>query len=266
MKKALKITGIIFGSLVILAVFVYAFGFQLLAKLYVNNKYEHINCTLSEFPYDEVNVPENWETIECEGMTLKIPEEIYQIYPDSENDAKRRLFADAEKNPDTSVMFVGQSEIEFSEMFYGESEIFTKSEIEKAINGTGYECPENMYEFYDFIYNVTPKDFGIFKRGKSPMFLIAVAGNKETLYSSMTAGRHLSDTDVCGEVYSFETENAVGFFTLYGFPNEKNKNKYSYLVDLYDKDNLNKSNSVIVKSTNKITALEIAVSAEIAEE
>lgn len=79
----------------------------------------------------------------------------------------------------------------------------------------------------------------------------------------MTAGRHLSDTDVCGEVYSFETENAVGFLTLYGAPNEKNKHKYSYLVDLYDKDNLNKSNSVIVKSTDKITALEIAVSAEI---
>lgn len=266
MKKALKITGIILGSLVIFAVFVYAFGFQLLAKLYVNNNYEHINCTLSEFPYDEVNVPENWKTIECEGMTLKIPEGIYQLYPDSETDAKRRLFADAEKNPNTSVMFVGQVEIEFSETFYGESEIFTKLDVEKAIKSTGYEKPENMYGFYDFIYNVTPKDFGIFKRGKSPMFLIAVASSKETLYSSMTAGRHLSDADVCGEVYSFETKNAVGFLTLYGFPNEKNKNKYSYLVDLYDKDNLNKSNSVIVKSTDKRTALEIAVSAEIAEE
>ncbi len=75
----------------------------------------------------------------------------------------------------------------------------------------------------------------------------------------MTAG-------VCDEVYSFETENAVGFLMLYGVPNEKNKNRYSYLVDLYDKDNLNKSNSVIVKSADKQTALEIAASAEIAEE
>lgn len=259
MKKALKITGIIFGCLIVLAVFVYAFGFQLAAKIYVEKKYEHYSCSLSEFPYGEIKTPENWKTIECEGMTLKVPEKIHQLYPDGDSDAKQRLFSDAEKNPDTAIMFLEQTEFEFSETFVDESGSFTKSEIEKAMKNTGYEYPENMYEFYDFIFNVTPKDFGIVKHGKSPLFLISVADSKEILYTSMTAG-------VCDEVYSFETENAVGFLMLYGVPNEKNKNRYSYLVDLYDKDNLNKSNSVIIKSADKQTTLEIAASAEIAEE
>lgn len=266
MKKVLKITGIIVGSLAILVLLADVFGTQLAAKIYVSKKYEHYNCTLSEFPYDEVKTPENWKTIECEGMTLKVPDEIHQLSPDDENSAKRRLFTDAEKNPDTAVMFVEQLEMEFTELFEGESTYFERSDVEKAMKSAGYEYPKNMYEFYNFVYNVTPKDFGIIKHGKSPMFMISVANSKDTLYGAMTAGRHLSDADVCGEVYSFETEKAVGFFTLYGVPSEKNKNKYSYLVELYDKENLNKSNSVIVKSTDKNTALEIAVSAEIAEE
>ncbi len=264
MKKVLKITGIIVGSLAILVLLADVFGTQLAAKIYVSKKYEHYNCTLSEFPYDEVKTPENWKTIECEGMTLKVPDEIHQLSPDDENSVKRRLFTDAEKNPDTAVMFVEQLEMEFTELFEGESTYFERSDVEKAMKSAGYEYPKNMYEFYNFVYNVTPKDFGIIKHGKSPMFMISVANSKDTLYGAMTAGSHSSG--VCDEVYSFETENAVGFFMLYGVPSEKNKNKYSYLVELYDKENLNKSNSVIVKSTDKNTALEIAVSAEIAEE
>lgn len=266
MKKVLKITGIILGSLAILVLLADVFGTQLAAKIYVSKKYEHYNCTLSEFPYDEVKAPENWKTIECEGMTLKVPDKIHQLYQDGDSEVKKRFFVDAEENPDTAVMFVEQFEMEFTGLFEGESTYFDRSDIEKAMKSAGYEYPENMYEFYDFIYNVTPKDFGVIKHGKSPMFMISVADSKDTLYGAMTAGRHLSDSDVCGEVFSFETENAVGFFMLYGVPNEKNKNKYSYLVELYDKENLNKSNSVIVKSTDRNTALEIAASAEIAEE
>ncbi len=266
MKKVLKISGIIVGSLAVLVLLAEVFGTQLAAKIYVDKKYKHSNCTLSEFPYDEVKTPENWKTIECEGMTLKVPDEIHQLYKDGDREVKKRLFADADENPDTAVMFVEPYEMEFTELFEGESTYFDRSDIEKAMKSAGYEYPKNMYEFYDFIYNITPKDFGIVKHGESPMFMISVADSKDTLYGAMTAGKHLSDSDVCGEVFSFETENAVGFFNLYGVPSDKNKNKYSYLVELYDKDNLNKSNSVIVKSTDKVTALEIARSAEIAEE
>ena len=92
MKKSLKITGIIFGVLIILAAFIYVFGLQFLAKMYVNKKYEYINCTAKEFPYGEVPVPDDWKTIEYSGLTLKVPNEVYQLNPDDESEIKRRLF------------------------------------------------------------------------------------------------------------------------------------------------------------------------------
>lgn len=256
MKKSLKITGIIFGVLIILAAFMYVFGWQFLVKMYVNKKYEHINCTAKKFPYGEVPVPNDWKTIECSGMTLKVPNEVYQLHPDDESEVKRRLFADAEKDSNTAVFFLEWTESEFT-LVNGSDYAFLEKDIEKAMKSVDYKYPENTYELFDFTFNVTSKDFGIIKHGKSPMFIIAVANMKETAIPAFCAD--------CNELYSFETEKGIGFLSFYGKPRDK-ANKYSYLVELYDKNNLNRSNSVIVKSTDKETAFKMAESIEIAEE
>lgn len=257
MKKTLKITSIILGCLMIIAVLVYAFGLQFIVKVYVSNNYEHINCVTKEFPYYEVQIPENWKTIEYEGMTLKVPEEVHQLHPDDEIEAKRKNFSDAEKNPDTTVFFVGKFEEDIISILNSDKYTFVEKDIQKAMKSVDYKYPKNMYELYDCIFNVTSKDFGILKCGKSPLLIITIANTKEMIYNTYTVD--------CDEVYSFETKNGKGFLSLYGKPNDR-INKYSYIIELYDKDNLNKSNSVIVKSTNKETALKIAKSAEIVEE
>lgn len=253
MKKALKVTGIILGSLMILAVLMYAFGFQLIAKVYISNKYEHINCTAKEFPYNEIQTPENWKTIECEGLTLKVPEEIGNLYPDDESVVKKRLFGDSEKN--TTIFFTEKTELDLSSIF-AERRLIEK-DIQKAMKSINYKYPENAYEFFDMAFNVTSDDFGILKHGKSLLLILQIAETKEMLYITETAD--------CDEVYSFETENGIGFLTLYGKPNDKTNN-YSYYVELYDKNNLNSYCFAIVKSTDKETALKIAETAEIAEE
>ncbi len=260
MKKALKITGIIFGVLMILAVLTYVFGLQLLAKMYVSKKYEYINCTAKEFPYGEVPVPNDWKTVECSGLTVKVPNEVYQLHPNDESEVKRRIFVDAEKDANTTVLFLewtDWTETEFTSMFGDSETSFSEKDIEKAMKSIDYKCPENMYEFLDFTFNVTSKDFGVIKHGRSPLFTVAVANMKETLVPAYCAD--------CNEMYSFETEKGIGFLTLYGKPNDKT-NKYSYLVELYDKNNFNRSKSLIVKSTDKETAFKIAESIEIADE
>lgn len=253
MKKALKVTGIILGCLTALSVFMYVFGLQLIAKIYVSNKYEHINCTAKEFPYDEIQTPENWKTIECEGLTLKVPEEIGNLYPDDESVVRKRLFGDSEKN--TTIMFSEKTEQDFSSIF--DDERLTEKAIQKAMKSIDYKYPENVYEFFDMAFNVTSDDFGILKHGKSPLLIFQIAEMKELVYNTETAD--------CDEVYSFETENGIGFLTLYGKPSDKTDN-YSYYVELYDKNNLNSYCFAIVKSTDKETALKIAETAEIAEE
>ncbi len=253
MKKSLKITGIILGCLMILAVLMYFFGFQLIAKIYVSSKYEHINCTVKEFPYDEIQTPENWKTIECEGLTLKVPEEINNLYPDGESEVKKRCFGDTEKN--TTIFFTEKTEDDFSLAFNAFVDV--EKDIKKSMKSIDYKYPENVYELYDMAFNVTPEDFGTLKHGKSPLLIVQIADMKEIVYSTETAD--------CDEVYSFETENGIGFLTLYGKPNAKTDN-YSYYVELYDKNNLNSYCFAIVTSTDKETALKIAETAEIAEE
>lgn len=253
MKKSLKITGIILGCLMIIAILVYVFGLQLIAKIYVSSKYEYINCTTKEFPYDEIQTPENWKTIECEGLTLKVPEEINNLYSDGESEAKKRCFGDTEKN--TTIFFKEKTEDDFSLAFNAFVDV--EKDIKKSMKSIDYKCPENVYELYDMAFNVTSEDFGILKHGKSPLLIVQIADMKELVYSTETVD--------CDEVYSFETENGIGFLTLYGKPNDKT-DRYSYLVELYEKDNLNSYCFAIVKSTDKETALKIAETAEIAEE
>lgn len=253
MKKALKITGIILCCLIILLILMYVFGFQLIAKIYVNNKYEHINCTAKEFPYDEIQTPENWKTVECEGLTLKVPDEINNLYTDGDSEARKRVFADDEQN--TTVFFAEKTEHDFSlESFDAD---FLEKDFRKAMKSVDYKYPENTYEFFDMAFNVTSDDFGILKHGKSPLMIIQIADMKEIVYNSETVD--------CDEVYSFETEYGIGFLSLYGKPNDK-QDKYSYIVELYDKDDLNSYCFAIVKSTDKETALKIAETAEFAEE
>ena len=254
MKKSLKITGIIFGVLIILAVFIYVFGLQFLAKMYVNKKYEYVNCTAKEFPYGEVPVPNDWKTIEYSGLTLKVPNEVYQLYPDDEREIKRRLFADAKKE-NTTVYF--SEWITESEYTFMDEDGLSEKDIEKAMKSIGYKCPENSYELIDFVYNVTSKDFGIIRHGKSQKFIISVANMKELLIVSSCAD--------CDELYSFETERGIGFLTYYRNPRDVD-NKYTYLVQVYDKNNLNRYNLVQIKSTDNETAFKIAESIEIAEE
>lgn len=256
MKKGLKITGIVVGILFILAALIYVFGLQILAKTYVSKNYEHINCTTKEFPYGEVPVPTDWKTIEWSGMTLKVPNEVYQLSPDDESEVKRRIFADAEKDADTTVLFLEWRETEFTSMVDDSEDSFSQKELEKLMKSVDYKCPENTYEAFDFIFNVTPKDFGIIKHGHSPLFIITVANTKEATIPAFCAD--------CNEFYSFETEKGIGFLTFYG--RSRKKEQYKYLVELYDKNDLNRSNSVIVSSRDKETAFKIAESLEIAEE
>lgn len=253
MKKFIKITGIIVGSLVGILLLLCIFVPGLPTYFRVQKQYEYINSTVKPYPYSNVSAPDDYVTIECRGFSVKVPEDVQELYPDETEGAMAGVYSDSEK--DTTLMFLEPTvEANFSLIDGNNPEDLTQEEFEKAMKGIKYKNPENLYEFYDLLFNITPENFSVFRR-KTPAVFNSLAETKDVFYRTRRGN----------DIYSYETDNAIGFISLYAQQNESNY-CYSYIMELFEKDNLNAQHTIIIYANDLETVQKIANSAELTEE
>lgn len=244
MKKFFKVTAIVLGSLLTLTFLTWlvvpAFPAYMLVKSRHKDEVELLNYTTAPYTHGDVETPDDFVKVEYEGISVKMPSYMYKKYPDDyENqDVAERFFVDGEK--DKSVIFIENTDMDFTTEEY------------EAYKGINYKTPENLYEFYDMIYTVKLDDCSVFKHNSSQAML-ALSENKYCV-------SHGTDLTV----YKIENENAVGFIHMAGHmpKNEKDDERYWYVIELFDKNDLDVMHTVSVFSKDQQTVWQIVNSVD----
>lgn len=245
MKKFFKVTGIVLGSLAALVFLAWLIVPALPAKLYIKNIYkddmELLNVTTAPYTHGDVETPDDFVEVECDGISLKLSPDMKKKYPDdSENSTfAGRYFVD--DNKENSVVFMNTD---------NENYVADDPKIWKGIYG---KAVENNYEFWDMIYSVSYDDISIFKH-KSSLQAIGWADIK----SGIPYGDDLT-------IYKIDTENAVGFVHMNGHrpESEKKSERYCYDLMLFNKNDLNDMHSVMIMTGNQETVWQIVNSANL---
>lgn len=243
MKKILKVTGIIFGSVALLTVLLWAFvpGLPVYILIKTTKDSEILNKTLIANPYTGTEIPADYRRISACGLTVSAPKEVEKF--------KDKFHIYSDQNGIT-VLFVDADNVSDSFIFVDTKDGYSNEDYDRGTCAIKMDKPENNYEMYNMILNVTPADLRITKHGAS-RFLIDLMNSKETLWPSMGL-----------EGYPFETEHGKGFLFLYAEPHDE-MNSYAALVELFDKEHLNRQYSAIIKAPTKEEAMTIASTADV---
>ncbi len=235
----------VFGGFLLIVLLFYLFFPGVPAIIYARHRFEYLNAKLTPYPFEGYGIMEDGKELTDCGMTLRVPESMHLNNPESNI---RLYVSDGGESERVVIAFINQDEPRFE--FIGENG-FTQEEIDRGCRGIRREKPQNNYEMWDLIYNFTPEEYNYHKHG-TWRFFINLLNMKETIYPAI------------GEVgYPFDTEKAKGFCFYYGKPHGEVRT-YALLIELYDRENLNRKAAVMLKSEDFDALKEIANSAEIA--
>ena len=244
MSKGMKWFLGIFGGFLLIALLFYIFFPGVPAIIYAKHRFEYFNTKLTPYPFEGYGTPENGKELTAFGISLTVPESTHLHDPDS---SSRLYVSDGSESERVAIAFIDQDEPRFE--FIGEDG-FTQEEFDRGCRGLRRGKPQNNYEMWDLIYNFTPEEYNYHKHG-TWRFFINLMNMKETIYPA-----------VGGAGYPFDTENARGFCFYYGKPQGAARN-YALLLELYDRENLNRKTTVLLKSEDFDILKEIVNSADI---
>ena len=244
MHKGLKIVCCTVGGIAAAAGLLWAILPGLPAYLYAKRHYSHINETICEEELIHSAPGEDFREVSCYGLSLKLPPDMQPNKPDDPNP---NIFVTQDK-PKTGLIFMTEKDPDPPFEMLTEKG-FTAEQVEKGMRGIDLKKPENNYEFYDLTYRLTAQTFRIGKHGATPFF-ISMAKGKELLFDEIES------------VYRYDTEHGKCFLLLYRLPEGKSQN-YKLVVELYDRENLNRAAHAMISSPSYDLAKRIAYSAEI---
>lgn len=244
MSKGMKLFLCIFGGFLLCVLVFYIFFPGVPAMIYASRRFEYRNTKLTPYPFEGFGTPEEYQVLTDYGVSLHVPKSTHINNPD----ASIRLYvADGADDPRIVIAFIPSEETPHFE-FIGE-DAFTQEEIDKGFPRLCGESPKTNYDMWNLIYNFTPDDYNFHKHGTWKLY-INLLNMKETIYPA-----------VGGAGYPFDTENAKGFCFYYGKPHG-DSNTYALLLELFDRQDLNRKVSVLLKSEDFDILKEIVNSAD----
>ena len=255
MRKGIRIFLGILGGITAAGFLFWLFFPGLPAYLAVNRICTYRDTVLQDYPFEEKGTPADWVPVAEDGLQLSLPASVKKVERDGLEKLSVKIYANTDvaegENADPKVVFMDNSDLPKME-FIGENG-FTQEQFDRGMRGIRTEKPENNYEFWRILYDVTPKDYNFHKHG-TWRFYYQLMQMKEEMYPA-----------IGGSGYHFETENAKGFVLNYGKPERANE-YYALLIELYDKNDLDRRCSAIVKSKDETMLHQIANSAQIVPE
>ncbi|MBE6857410.1 MAG: hypothetical protein E7500_08345 [Ruminococcus sp.] len=239
MKKALKTMGIVLGvvlaiAIVLVLVFPGAYHYYNVKKTCMK-----INITSSPYPYTDVAVPEDWVELTANGITMKIPQDMFK----KENSFDAQIYIDGTDDPTHTKGAFIMDEYEWGEFsLYNETDPenkHTKEEYIEFFERVGLEYPESYLEMYQGFYDLSMEDFNIHSFKDATAFA-TIALMKEILVS-----------DSFYEIYETEIDGCTAFIQMYKaeedariknrcvveiYPEGSPEISYGVLIGAYDED------------------------------
>lgn len=244
MNKGLKITAAVVGGIAVTAGLLWAFLPGLPAYIYAKRNYSHINETISEEALIHSKPGEDFREVSCYGLSLMLPPDMQPSKPD---DPHPYLYV-TQDSPKSGIVFMKEQDPDPPFEMLSEKG-YTAEQVEKGMRGIDLKKPENNYEFYDLTYRLTAHTFRLGKHGITPFF-ISMAKGKELLFDEIESA------------VRYDTEHGKGFLLVYKLPEGSSRN-YKLVVELYDRENLNRAAHAMISSPSYDLAKQIAYSADI---
>lgn len=254
MKKALKTMGIVLGvvlaiAIVLVLVFPGAYHYYNIKKTFTK-----IDITSQPYPYTDVAVPEDWVELTANGITMKVPTDMFKkettvdsvvIYVDGTDD-----------DTHTKTAFI-MDEYEWGEFsLYNETDPenkHTKEEYIEFFERVGLEYPESYCELYQGFYDLSMEDFNIHSYKDATAFA-TIALMKEILLPEMFMN-----------VYETEIDGCTAFIKVYN-KNEDSRIKNKCVVEIYSEGSPEISYGVIIGANDDDIFRQMIASVHLAKE
>ena len=248
MHKGLKIVLGILGGLAAAVLLTWLIAPGLPVRIFTNKMFSYQNTVLGDYPYAELGTPSDYKPVTELGLQLMLPQSAEKL----DKATSLKIYSNKDTKPEgeetLAVAFLDHSATEDMELI-GEKG-FTQEEFDRGIRGIRRKKPENNYESWDMLYNITPSEYNIHKHG-TWKFYFQLMRMKEELYPAV------------GQVgYHFENETAKGFVFEYGKPGADSSN-YALLIELYGTDDPDCCHGALIKSKDYDMLKKIANSARV---
>lgn len=219
MNKALKITGIILG-VVILVVLVIAVLFPALPTyIKVKNNCPHINDAMGVYTDDDISVPEDFVQTEVKGLLISGPANALNT------ESEMVPFKDGKK---LTVMVMQDELSDYS--FYDETSKYSKQEYVHFYRTLSGDIPKSSLDSIKFIRDMTLKDC-LKLRGTDIKIFEELAENKEIISEVETVNIYERD-DISGIVCDIDNGGKTKEYLNLMF----NYGGYEYIVTVIGED------------------------------
>lgn len=247
MGKGIKTTIIIIGGvlafLLSAVVIIYVFFPGLPIYVLVRKECPQVNKPITDYPYKNVAVPDDFITISHHGITLRAPSSLYM----KPAEIMAKLYIDSQDNQERKNMLWFTEMRDCSDFSLEDREI-SEEQLEAFCASINYPVPKTEYDMFRIIHSLTMEDFNVRSRDGAAAFA-TFAVLKEMLSSPFLYS------------YYFETDTGIGFIHVLNEPSE-DEPLYSWSVSLYAGENLGTESHVIISTENLEIMKQIVASIE----
>lgn len=234
MKKAIKISCIILGIVLVAALAIFIFVPGIFTYHKVKKEYQYIDRTIGTFDGFDVDIPKDFVAYTKDGITVMGPE-------DARYNSDLLPFKSDYLNVIVSVL----DDETYGDAYFDEYSKYLKKDYLHFFKKLGIDPPQTSYENVKMLRNLTSKDC-LKLRGKDKKVFLEYAETKETVEKVET-------------ISYYEKDGIKGFFTEMSSAGAK-KMKYSYALWLFHNE---KQYIVHAYSSDKETAMQILSTVEI---
>ena len=247
MNKLVKTIIASIAAVIICILSAFLFFPGIIAKFYISHSdyYYNIDQTMGEYEHYGEKVPDIFKEVSALGTVLRIPGDSERMSEDT-SDRKYYIFKSNEDN--LKVNFVKNETLHYARYMWLlelETDETIKQEL-ACVKDSDYGL--NNYDQTAFIRNFTLDS--IKTRGRGVIVNSIKYGTEK---------RVICDYE---QSWNYENDDAVGFVDFYGCKD----GVYSYVLALYDKNDLNDVHVVKMESTNEEMIWQIIDSARIKTE
>lgn len=250
MKKAMKITLIAVCSLAALALIAFLTFGGLPAKKSAARDFAFVDLTISDYPYADLQVPEDYVSLEKSGLTLMIPPELH-VKDDSDPESLRSQLYFTEDDNRWSVIVQEPYNFGALELASPENEL-TDSLLRDFTDSINMPPVEDWYSFYDLIYHMDLDDCNIHSFRQANTFY-ALAAIKEAVLPSFE------------ECWAWHPADGDGFIQVLRTPEIEGAERYGIVAKQFAPNDRNVSHDVLISAPTLEECCAIANSIRIAQ-
>ena len=247
MNKLVKAILISIAAVIICVLCAFIFFPGSLAKFYISHTdyYYNIDQTMGEYEHYGEKAPDSFREISALGTVLSIPDDAERM---SEDTSDRKYYVFKSDEDKLKVNFVKNETLHYARYVWLlelENDESIKNELACFKNS---DCALNNYEQTAFIRNFTLDSIKTMGRG--------------VFINSIKYGTEKRVTCDYEQSWNYENDGAVGFVDFYGCKD----GIYSYVLALYDKNDLNDVHVIKIESADEEKIWQIIDSAKIKTE